>query len=125
MTDPTEQFFDDLGRRGHEPMLAKASGSLRFDLKGDAGTDHWLLTVERGDIQVSREAAAAECVLRADRAVFDRIVIGEINGMAAVLRGALRVDGKLELLTLLRRLFPGSRGARERHRAAADGAWAR
>src|SRR6266540_4350553 len=103
MTDPTEQFFDDLGRRGHEPMLAKASGSLRFDLKGDAGTDHWLLTVERGDIQVSREAAAAECVLRAD----------------------LRVDGKLELLTLLRRLFPGSRGARERHRAAADGAWAR
>jgi hypothetical protein len=32
MTDPTAEFFDELGRRGHEPLLEKATGTLRFDI---------------------------------------------------------------------------------------------
>ena len=31
-TDPTERFFAELAARGHEPLLQKASGSMRFDV---------------------------------------------------------------------------------------------
>ena len=34
-----------------------------------------------------------------------------MNAMAAVLRGAVDVEGKVVLLTALQRLFPGSPGA--------------
>ena len=30
--DPTVRFFDQLSRRGHEPLLRKLSGSVRFDI---------------------------------------------------------------------------------------------
>jgi len=35
MTSPTEAFFDDLSRRGRVPMLARANGTIRFELTGD------------------------------------------------------------------------------------------
>ena len=40
MTDATTEFFDDLGRRGHEPLLERVSGTLRFDLVRGERTDH-------------------------------------------------------------------------------------
>ena len=32
MTDATTEFFQELAARGHEPALAKVTGTLRFDL---------------------------------------------------------------------------------------------
>src|SRR6185503_286726 len=32
MTTPTTEFFDDLGRRGHEPLLENLTGSFRFEI---------------------------------------------------------------------------------------------
>ena len=32
MTDSTAEFFHELDRRGHESLLEKATGSVRFDL---------------------------------------------------------------------------------------------
>jgi hypothetical protein len=32
--DATEGFFDALAKRGHEPLLHSASGTVRFDLVG-------------------------------------------------------------------------------------------
>jgi hypothetical protein len=31
-SDPTARFFAELAERGHEPLLRKASGSMRFDV---------------------------------------------------------------------------------------------
>jgi hypothetical protein len=39
--------------------------------------------------------------------VFEGMVSGEINPMAAVLRGTVDVTGDLELIVLFQRLFPG------------------
>ena len=91
--DPTAEFFDELGGRGHEPLLRKATGSARFDVVDGKRTERWLVTIDKGDITVSRRNAAADCVLRADRASFDRVVAGELNAVAAVLRGELAVRG--------------------------------
>jgi hypothetical protein len=107
MTDATVEFFDALGRRGHEPRLLKASGTLRWDLVDGDTTEQWYVAVSKGDVTVSKEGGPAGCVARTERAVFDRLASGEANAMAAVLRGALGVEGDVELLVLFQRLFPG------------------
>jgi putative sterol carrier protein len=119
MTDATAQFFDALVERGHEPLLEKATGTLRFDLKDGSKTDRWLVTVVKGDFTVSRQNLRADCVVTADKSLFDGIVSGKTNAMAALLRGAMGVEGDVQLLVLFQRLLPGpSRSRRPRPTAA-------
>ena len=105
-SDSIAEFFAELGRRGHEPLLEKAKGSARFDIADGKRTERWLLTIDKGDLAVSRRNIAADCILRVDRSSFERAVAGELNLMAAVLRGEVAVGGDPRLLVLLRRLFP-------------------
>jgi predicted lipid carrier protein YhbT len=112
MTDATAGFFDELGRRGHEPLLEKGRGTVRFDLADGGRTDRWLVTLEKGDVSVSRKNVAADCVVRADRALFDAMARGEANGMAAYLRGELVLEGDPELLVLIQRVLPSPEGRR-------------
>jgi putative sterol carrier protein len=116
--NPTAEFFDDLGSRGHEALLRKATGSARFEVVDGKRTERWLVTLDKGDIGVSRRNTAAICVLRADRASFDRIAVGELNLMAAVLRGEVAVAGDPRLLVLLQRLFPRPTVRRTQRKAA-------
>lgn len=114
--DLTAEFFAELGRRGHEPLLSKATGSARFDVVNGKRTERWLVTIDKGNINVSRRNAAADCVLRTDRASFGRAAAGELNLMAAVLRGEVEVRGDPRLLVLLQRLFPRPSRVTERKR---------
>jgi putative sterol carrier protein len=107
MSDPTEEFFAELDSRGHEPMLRKATGSLRFDLVDGTNESHWSVAVKKGDVSVSQTNAEAECVVTTDRPLFNAIVRGERNAMAAILRGEIGVDGDRELLVLFQRVFAG------------------
>ena len=118
MTDPTAEFFGELSERGHEPLLQKATGTVRFDLVDGKRTDRWLVTVRKGDVAVSRRNVRADCVMRADKAFFDRVATGELSAVAAVLRGELAVEGDWRLLVLVRRLFPGPPGTPKKGRAA-------
>ena len=118
MTDSTSEFFDELDRRSHEPLLEKASGTLRFDLADGKRTDRWLVTVKKGDVAVSHRNVRADCVVRADRALFDGVAGGEVNAMAALLRGAMGFEGDVGLLVLFQRLFPGPPRSRSRRHAA-------
>ena len=116
--DGIVQFFGELGRRGHEPLLAKATGRVRFDLVDGGRTDRWLVAVDKGDTVVSHQGGLAECTIRAERALFERLCRGEENAVAAVLRGALVCTGDVELLFAIQRIFPGP----PRHRPAMRGA---
>lgn len=106
MTHPTAKFFDELGRRGHEPLLARIEGTMRFDLEHDQQTDHWLVTITRGDVTVSREERAADLVVHADRTFFDRIASGEIRPLVAWLQNGVLIQGRSQLFILLERLIP-------------------
>jgi hypothetical protein len=50
MTDSTAEFLLELGRRGHEPLLEKGTGTVRFDLLDGARIDRWLVTLDKGDV---------------------------------------------------------------------------
>jgi putative sterol carrier protein len=107
MSDDMVEFFEELGQRGHEPLLAKVTGRVRFDLADGGRTDRWLVAVDKGDITVRHEGGQADCGIRAERALFERLCRGEENAMAAVLRGALVCTGDVELLYAIQRIFPG------------------
>jgi hypothetical protein len=119
--DATSEFFGELKRRGPDPLLGNATGSMRFDLERGGHTDHWLVTVTAGEATVWRANESADCVVRTDRALFDRLARGEANAMAAVLRGELTVEGDLELLMRLQRLFPGPPGSRRGEGRSTEG----
>ena len=111
--DPTATFFETLAARGDEPLLRKASGSTRFEIVDGDRIQRWLVTVDKGRVAVSRRTVAApDCVIRADKALFDRIASGKQNAVAAVLRGDLAVEGDWRLLVWMQRLFPGPRRSR-------------
>ena len=107
MTDPTTEFFEELSRRGREPLLKDAIATVRFDITQDGRTDRWLVRIDSCDLRVSQEATEADCVVVADRTVFDGIVTGRVNTLAAVLRGQIVVTADPDLLVLVQRLFPG------------------
>lgn len=98
------EFFEELGARGHEPLLERASGTIRIELTNGKRTV-WLVTVKRGDVTVTRRNAGADCVVRGPEKLFDGVVKGRVNATAAVLRGEVQVEGNPELLVQFQRLF--------------------
>src|SRR5512133_1201490 len=121
MSDPTGECFAELGSRGHEPMLRKATGTLRFDLVDGTSKAQWSVALKKGDVSVSQTNAEADCVVTTDRSLFDAIVRGEKNAMAAVLRGEIGVEGETELLVLFQRVFAGPAASIQRREAALAG----
>jgi len=105
-SDPTERFFSDLAERGNEPLLAKASGTMCFEIVDGRRTRRWLLTVDKGALDVAPSGPEATCVVRASKPVFDRLAAGRLNAVAAVLRGDIAVEGDWRLLVRMQRLFP-------------------
>ena len=114
MADATAEFFDELGRRGHEPLLEKAAcASTSCD---GQKTDRWLVSIDKGDVAVSRRNAPADCVVAADKALFDGLAAAsERDGGAAARRDGRR--GRLRAARALPAALPRP-GPRERSGAA-------
>ena len=89
-------------------------GSVRFEIVDGRRTRRWLVTFDRGHVSVepARADAEADCLVRADRAVFEGLAAGKLNAVTALLRGDLVAEGDPRLLVRLQRLFPGPRSAR-------------
>jgi putative sterol carrier protein len=114
LAEATRAFFEDLAARGREPLLDGVTGTLRVDLRKGNGADHWLVRVTKGEVVVSRRKTNADCVVTADEALFDRIVLGEMNAVTTVLRGEVQIEGDMALILAFQRLFPGPPPTRER-----------
>jgi putative sterol carrier protein len=107
MADATTEFMNDLGRRGHDPLLQKVNETVRFDLSSGKKIDRWLVRIANGDVTVSHKGGAADTVISADRELFDRLAHGEANPVASVLRGDMGWEGAWKSLVAFQRLFPG------------------
>jgi len=107
MAESATEFFEEIHARGHEPLLAKARGTLRVDLSDVDTVETWMLHIDRGNVVVSRDAVEPACRVQTSRKLFDRVISGRQNAMAAMLRGDIVYDGDTELLMLFQRVFPG------------------
>ena len=76
MGDEAAEFFEALARREHEPLLAKVTGTVRFDLVDGERLDRWLVTIDKGVVAVSHDGGTADCTLRAERTLFERLCRG-------------------------------------------------
>ena len=106
MTDVTAAFFDGLRQRDYEPSLAHKSGVVRVDVDDDGRSERWFVGIDDGNIKVSKRNQAADSTVRVDKQLLDRIVTGEANAVAALLRGAMALEGDWNLLLVFQRLFP-------------------
>ena len=104
---PTQEFFEALPQRSGDPLLAKVSGTLRFDAETGDRIERWYVTLEKGSVKVSKRNARADAVIQIDGTLLDRIVTGQENAMAAFLRGAMIPEGDLALMLLFERIFSG------------------
>jgi len=107
MSDALTDFLADLATRGHEPLLAKTSGSVCLEVSDGNGDERKTVSIDKGQVAVLGSGdAAADCTLRGSRDTLNRVAAGEVNAMAAVLRGAITIEGNWELLVRFQRLFP-------------------
>ena len=103
----TEEFFQQL-TTSPPPALNKMAATIRLDIEDGPTTRHWLLTIDRGTVQVSHRGSRADAVIRINRKLFERVLTGDANAMAATLRGEIAIDGDRELLVAFQRLISGS-----------------
>ena len=88
------------------PLLGDAVGTVRFELVSGSRSRSGASASTTATSPSRATSGAADCVVRADKALFDGIASGEVNAMAALLRGALTFEGDPELLVRLQRVFP-------------------
>jgi len=77
--------------------------------------EHWYVAVRKGDVAVSHKNIKADAIVRADKALFDGMASGEVNAIAATLRGVLTAQGNLGLVMSFQRLFPGPTSSHSEH----------
>jgi putative sterol carrier protein len=112
--DLVVEFFAGLAERGHVHPLRRCTGSVRFDIVSPAAVDHWRVEIAKGDVTVARDAGPADAVVRADKAVIEGLLRGEVNAVAATLRGVVVVEGDWDLVLMSQRLFAGAALAADR-----------
>ena len=113
MPSATTNLFEQIATRGHIDVLENVSGTLLFDIADPDAPETWWVSVDNGDVRVERGAGngTPTCLVRCTSELLERIAGGEANAMAAVLRGEMVVDGDLQFLMMVQRVFPGPPGA--------------
>jgi putative sterol carrier protein len=94
------------------------NGTIRFDLRDGNSVESWSLTLDEGNVKISRRKGKADCVASMDAELSDAIRTGEKNAFAAALRGEIELEGEVALLLEFQRLFPGPPGGGPARRKA-------
>lgn len=118
--DATSTFFETMEHQHHLPLLEKLDGAIRFDITSGKTAEHLRITFNHGDIEAAQETSEADCVFRADRALFNDILLGEQNVMAAFLRGDVQVEGDPHYVMSIQRLLPSPPNSRDPKRGAEE-----
>jgi putative sterol carrier protein len=108
MRQETQEFFEQLAQRKHEPLLDKVKDSIRVEILDNGASSRWVIAVDNGAITVSSDVIPGEVglVMRAPDDVFAGLATGELNAISSFLRGAIELEGNWELAVIFQRLFP-------------------
>lgn len=118
--DPIDEFFAGLTEPGHIATFEREAATLRFDVAdvsdpalfaNAASGEHWHVTINDGDVEVTRQLEPADAVVHVARPTFEAIVTGRLNAQAALLRGLLTCEGSMAALMMFQRCLPGPPGS--------------
>lgn len=109
----TERFFEALPARAPAVLREPVAGTLQINLTSGAHTEHWYVELRTGAAQVSRERRPADATLNSSADLFERLVTGEAQSIAAMLRNATTFTGDVLLYLAFRRFFPAPPGTRD------------
>ncbi|MEU6022288.1 SCP2 sterol-binding domain-containing protein [Micromonospora sp. NPDC048871] len=113
MDEAIEQFFASLPARGPQEMRSSLAGTLRIDLSDGERTEHWVLRLRPGVIEVERGPAEADSIWYCSVDLFDRLVTGRAEPLAALFRNECSFSGRVPMFLILRRLFPSAPGVQD------------
>ena len=120
MTEPTEQFFATLPARAPEVLRIPVGGTLRIDLSDGHRTVHWLVRMRPGMAEVSQGPEPADAVWYCGVDLFDRMVTGRTQALAALFRNESTLTGNVLLFLAFRRFFPPPPGTRDPREVARE-----
>jgi hypothetical protein len=120
VTEATQRFFESLPARAPMVLRGLAAGTLQIDLGTDHQTEHWLVRMRPGAARVTRERGPADAIWYSSSALFDRLVAGEAQALAAVLRNESTFSGDVVLFLAFRRFFPNPPGTRDPREVARE-----
>ncbi|WP_433283551.1 SCP2 sterol-binding domain-containing protein [Micromonospora sp. CA-244673] len=120
MGEAIERFFASLPARAPAVLRGPTRGRLQLDLTTGNRTEHWLLEIAPGTIQVSREQLPADAVFTISAELFEELVTGREAAMAAVLRNEATFSGNVVLFLMFRRFFPDPPGVRDPRESARE-----
>ncbi|MEV1330234.1 SCP2 sterol-binding domain-containing protein [Micromonospora costi] len=113
MSEAIERFFESLPARAPEVLRGLLSGTLQIELANGQETQHWLVRMRPGEIEVGRHRGPADAIWYSSADLFERLVTGEAQGVAAVLRNESTFSGNVVLFLTFRRFFPDPPGTRD------------
>ena len=65
---------------------------MRFEVVDGRKTDRWLVRVDKGDVDVKHRGGEADCVIRADRKIFEGMATGRVNGFGSLPASRRAID---------------------------------
>ncbi|GHJ53047.1 hypothetical protein Nm8I071_23540 [Nonomuraea sp. TT08I-71] len=113
MGDATVEFFDELARRKFDARWAHITGTIRFDITHQGQVDRWFVEIENGHLAVLEEERETDAVLRIERELFNRLLVGEAKPAPAWLRNQLVLQSGDPAFIAVALSFPGPAGARD------------
>ncbi|MBX7265019.1 SCP2 sterol-binding domain-containing protein [Micromonospora sp. Llam7] len=113
MTEATEQFFATLPDRAPETLRASVAGTLRIDLSDGRVTEHWLVRMQQGAVEVSQRPEQGDAIWYCGMDLFDRLITGRAQAIAAVFRNEGTYRGNVVLFLAFRHFFPSPPGTRD------------
>jgi hypothetical protein len=116
----TDEFFAALPARAPAVLRAPVTGTLQIDLVDDDHTDHWLVRISPGRAVVERGSGPADAVWSSSADLFERLVTGCAQGVAAVLRNESTFSGNVMLFLVFRQFFPTPPGVRDPRETARE-----
>ncbi|RZU71903.1 hypothetical protein EV384_0237 [Micromonospora kangleipakensis] len=120
MGEAIEQFFAALPARAPLVLRGPVSGTLQLDLTTANCTDHWLVELGPGSARVNRGLGPSDATWYGSHDLFERLIAGRDNGMAAMLRNESSFTGQVVLFLAFRRFFPDPPGTRDPRETARE-----
>lgn len=113
MSEAIERFFESLPARAPHVLRSPVAGTIQIDLSKDNQTTHWLVRMAPGEIEVSQARGPADAIWYNSEELFERLVTGRDQAIAAVLRNESTFSGNVVLFLAFRRFFPNRPGTRD------------